>query len=61
MYTCQSSSKNKAFRALVLPILDYASILWNPHTNKNVSTLEKIQNRDTHWVCGSRFNPQTFK
>ena len=24
MYTCQSSSKHKAFRALVLPILDYA-------------------------------------
>ena len=43
MYTCQSSSKHKAFRALVLPILDYASVVWNPHTHKNVSTLEKIQ------------------
>ena len=31
MYTCQSSSKNKAFRALVLPILDYATVVWKPH------------------------------
>ena len=55
------SSKHKAFRALVLPILDYASVVWNPHTHKNVSTLEKIQNRGVRWVCGSRFNPQTSK
>ena len=61
MYTCQSSSKHKAFRALVLPILDYASVVWNPHTHKNVSTLEKVQNRGARWVCGSRFNPQTSK
>ena len=43
MYTCQSPSKLKAFRALVLPILDYASVVWNPHTHKNVSTLEKYK------------------
>ena len=61
MYTCQSSFKHKAFRALVLLILDYASVVWNPHTHKNVSTLEKIQNRGARWVCGSRFNPQTLK
>ena len=38
MYTCRTSSKHKAFRALVLPVLDYASVVWNPHTNKNIST-----------------------
>ena len=45
MYTCNSSAKRKAFRALVLPVLDYAITVWNPHTQKNISALEKIQNR----------------
>jgi len=61
MYTCRASSKLKAFRALVLPVLDYASVAWNPHTQKNISALEKIQNRGARWVCGSRFNPISFK
>ena len=34
----------------------YASTICNPHTQKNISALEKIQNRGTRWVCGSRYN-----
>jgi len=49
------------FRALVLPVLDYVNVVWNSHTQKCVSALEKIQNCGVHWVCGSRFNPVTFK
>jgi len=56
MYYCDAPAKKKAFRALVLPVLDYASAVWNPHTHKNISTLEKIQNRGALWVCGSRYN-----
>ena len=56
MYTCNFSAKRKAFRALVLPVLDYASSVWNPHTQKNISALEKIQNHGACWVCGSRYN-----
>ena len=32
MYTCHASSKQKAFRALVIPVLDYASTVWSPHS-----------------------------
>ena len=42
MYTCHASSKHKAFRALLLPVLDYATTVWNPHTRiKNIIALEK--------------------
>jgi len=34
--------------------------VWNPHSQKNILALEKIQNRRTRWICGSRFNSQTF-
>ena len=33
--------------------------MWNPHTQKNILALEKIQNHGAHWVCGSRLNPHT--
>ena len=56
MYFCDAPAKNKAFRALVLPVLDYASAVWNPHTLKSISALEKIQNCGARWVCGSRYN-----
>ena len=59
MYICQASSKQKAFKALVLTVLDYVCTVWNPHTQKNILALEKIQNCGAHWVCGSRFNPHT--
>jgi len=45
MYCCNTPAKNKAFRALVLPVLDYASTVWNPHTQKNIFALVTIQNR----------------
>ena len=50
MYICQASSKQKAFKALVLPVLDYACTVWNPHTQKNILALEKIQNHGACWV-----------
>ena len=43
MYFCDVPAKNKAFRALILPVLDCASAVWNPHTHKNISTLEKYK------------------
>jgi len=61
MYTWRASSKQKAFRALVIPVLDYASTVWNPHTNINSIALERIQNRGAHWICGSRFYPHTYR
>jgi len=56
MYFCDAPAKNKAFRAHVLPVLDYASTVWNSHTHKNIFTLQKIQSHGSRWMWGSRFN-----
>ena len=61
LYTCRAASKQKAFRAFVIPVLDYASSVWNPHTNKNSIALERIQNRGARWICGSRFCPCIYR
>ena len=41
MYTCRASSKQKAFRALVIPVLDYASKF--PSISVNDCTLKSVQ------------------
>ena len=52
------SQEQGIYRALVLPVLDYASTAWNPHTQKHISwpALETIQNCGACWVCGSRYS-----
>ena len=45
----------------MIPILDYASTVWNPHTHKNSIALERVQNHGSRWICGSRFCPRTYK
>ena len=40
LFACSSLAKNRAFHSLVIPILEYASQVWNPSTQKNVMKLE---------------------
>ena len=32
LYSCSPATKCRAFRSLVIPVLEYASQVWNPHT-----------------------------
>ena len=61
MFGCSSEAKCKAYKAIVRPILEYASIVWSPHTAKEIKRLESIQNRAAHWACGSRWLPDTLR
>ena len=61
LFACTSAAKNRAVRSLVIPILEYASQVWNPHTQKNVMKLENVQLRAARWVAGSRFDRHTLK
>ena len=61
LFACSTVAKNRAFRSLIIPILDYASQVWNPSTQKNAMKLEAVQLRAVHWVAGSCFNRHTFK
>ena len=39
-------------RSLVLPIIDYSSIIWNPHTFQDIATLESVQRNYTSKLEG---------
>ena len=35
----------KLYKAFVRPILDFSSVIWNPHTNRNIAKIERVQRR----------------
>ena len=41
--TCPRKTKHLAYTTLVRPILEYASIIWDPHTASNIHKLETVQ------------------
>jgi len=43
-----------AFKALVIPILEYACPVWNPYVLKQVKAIEAIQRRASQLICGPK-------
>ena len=42
--------KEAAHKAMVCPVLEYGSSVWDPHTKKLLDELEKGQNRAARFV-----------
>ena len=50
---CPQTTRAVAYKALVRPLLEYASTAWSPHTVKNINRLENVQRRAARWVLGN--------
>ena len=48
--TCPRKTKHLAYTTLVHPILEYASIIWDPHTASNINKLETVQRRSARHI-----------
>ena len=49
---CPSNIKSTCYKCMVRPILEYASTVWDPHTNVNITKLESVQRRAARFCLG---------
>jgi len=49
LHYCPPSIKANSYTSLIKPILEYAGVVWAPHTNKDISFIESVQR------CAARF------
>ena len=54
---CPAATKEKAYKALVQPQVEYCSSVWDCYTVKNIMQVEMVQRRAGRWVL-SRYNCQ---
>ena len=48
--------KQQAYFTLVRPLVEYASTVWDPHTDKNIKKLEMVQRRAARFVTSRHHN-----
>lgn len=53
---CSKETKEKAYFALVRPILEYAAPVWNPYTDTDVNRIEQVQKNAARFVTNN-YNP----
>ena len=47
---CPGKTKELCYKTLVWPVLEYASVIWDPFTDDNVRKLEMVQRRAARMV-----------
>ena len=50
---CPTTVKTICYKSLIRSILDYASIIWSPHTQKNIQAVESVQRRSARFVTNT--------
>ena len=50
---CSKEVKERAYKTLVRPHLEYATASWDPYSKKNVDELEKVQRRAARFVTNT--------
>ena len=54
--TRDQSLKEKAYKTIVRPTMEYCSTVWDPYYETHSDTLEKVQRRAARWVTGRFHN-----
>ena len=47
---CPKTVKANCYKSLIKPILEYACVIWAPHTQKDIISIESVQRRAARFV-----------
>jgi hypothetical protein len=50
--SCPKKIKEQCYLTLVRPIMEYACMVWDPITQKNITELERVQRKTARFVMG---------
>jgi hypothetical protein len=53
--------KERAYQTAIRHKLEYCYTVWDPHTNENINSLEKVQRRAARYTCNRHHNTSTFR
>ena len=56
LHNCPRSVRETAYKTLVRPTLEYASAAWDPHYEKDIQKLERVQRKAARF-CAGNYNP----
>ena len=56
--SCPTTVKTTCYNSLIRSILDYASIIWSPYTQKNIQSVESVQRMAARFVTNN-YSPYT--
>ena len=59
---CPRKCKQAAYLSLIRSVLEYGAILWDPHLQKDVDMLERVQRKALRFICGDyrNYSPGTI-
>ena len=50
LYRCCAETKCLAYISIVRPLLEYGSAVWDPYLQKDIQSIEMVQQCAAHWV-----------
>ena len=53
LHNCTPTIKDRLYKAMVKPIIEYAAVVWAPHTKRDIDMIERTQRQAARFVTSN--------
>ena len=53
LHNCKPTIKDRLYKAMVKPIIEYAAVVWAPHTKRDIDMIERTQRQAARFVTSN--------